>query len=278
MWTVLAPFLTSRRNNMSAWSHFFILCSVTAWARAHLWRGSLKIKKKEEKNPYISDQLLYMLTFKSRIWFGICENLSQPHPPTLCTKSTKSICGWCWEAHTSVTAHRKCYMPRHEDNYCSTLHIWHILRFCKHVYSARGADSECEPLGWTGAHLRSLQPTVGVSSFLQGMLVVLRRQNPAIRLMKSSITVTKRGIFTIYLTSCIPKAHIRHCWLVLAYSSRLLMHSLPLLWSSGAKLPPLLDIESFAFLMFTVRKPILYRRDEIWDSTGNQGELLKRWK
>lgn len=219
-----------------------------------------------------------MLTFKSRIWFGICENLSQPHPPTLCTKSTKSICGWCWEAHTSVTAHRKCYMPRHEDNYCSTLHIWHILRFCKHVYSARGADSECEPLGWTGAHLRSLEPTVGVSSFLQGMLVVLRRQNPAIRLMKSSITVTKRGIFTIYLTSCIPKAHIRHCWLVLAYSSWLLMHSLPLLWSSGAKLPPLLDIESFAFLMFTVRKPILYRRDEIWDSTGNQGELLKRWK
>lgn len=28
----------------------------------------------------------------------------------------------------------------------------------------------------------------------------------------------EKSIFTIYLTSCIPKAHIRHCWLMLAYS------------------------------------------------------------
>lgn len=29
----------------------------------------------------------------------------------------------------------------------------------------------------------------------------------------------EKSIFTIYLTSCIPKAHIRRCWLMLAYSS-----------------------------------------------------------
>lgn len=48
----------------------------------------------------------------------------------------------------------------------------------------------------------------------------------------------EKSIFTIYLTSCIAKAHIRRCWLMLAYGSVFLMHPLPLLWSSVSRLPP----------------------------------------
>lgn len=89
----------------------------------------------------------------------------------------------------------------------------------------------------------------------------------------------EKSIFTIYLTSCIPKAHIRRCWLAFAYSSVFLMHSLPLLWSSVGRLPPppAVPIESLAFLMFAVRKLILQCRDEIWHATGSRRELLKEW-
>lgn len=56
----------------------------------------------------------------------------------------------------------------------------------------------------------------------------------------------EKSIFTIYLTSCIPRAHIRRCWLMLAYSSVfwcIHRHCWDLLWVSC---PPLdVPIESF---------------------------------
>lgn len=91
----------------------------------------------------------------------------------------------------------------------------------------------------------------------------------------------EKSIFTIYLTSCIPKARIRRRWLMLAYSAVFLMHPLPLLWYSVGRLnPPAAEpIESLAFLMFTVsRKLILQCKDEIWHTTGSLREILKEGK
>lgn len=89
----------------------------------------------------------------------------------------------------------------------------------------------------------------------------------------------EKSIFTIYLTSCIPKAHIRRCWLMLAYSSVfwcIHCHCCDLQWVGCP--PPAVPIEFLAFLMFAVRKLILQCRDEIWHATGSLRELLKKWE
>lgn len=89
----------------------------------------------------------------------------------------------------------------------------------------------------------------------------------------------EKSIFTIYLTSCIPKAHIRRCWLMLAYSGVfwcIHCHCCDLQWVGCP--PPAVPIEFLAFLMFPVRKLILQCRDEIWHATGSLRELLKKWE
>lgn len=85
----------------------------------------------------------------------------------------------------------------------------------------------------------------------------------------------EKSIFTIYLTLCIPRAHIRRCWLMLAYSSVfwcIHRHCWDLLWVSR----PLqtCPLSLFAFLMFTVGKLIRQSRDEIWHTTGSQKDSL----
>lgn len=134
---------------------------------------------------------------------------------------------------------------RNVDIYYSVLHMWHTVYHIStnmqitNVRAAQGVDAK--PVSpWAVWELfwdLSRPPWVFCLSREGRSLLCGGRFSS--RINEKLHLSHEKSIFTIYLTSCIPKAHIRRCWLTLAYSSVFLMHSLPLLWSSVGRLPPL---------------------------------------
>lgn len=113
---------------------------------------------------------------------------------------------------------RKCY----RDTYDHMLQIWEIRSTNMQITTARktkGVDAKrvCPWAVWELFWDPSSPPWVfclsreGCSLFCGGRFS--SRINEKLHLSH------EKSIFTIYLTSCIPKAHIRRCWLMLAYSS-----------------------------------------------------------
>lgn len=193
----------------------------------------------------------------------------------------KSICTWCWNAHTDTHTQKIAHAQGDRHLLQRTTHVTYYiyLQTCKSQMHAqlRGRmqrewvhelyESSAEiPLAHRGCFVF---PPEGCSLFCGGRFS--SRINEKLHLSH------EKSIFTIYLTSCIPKAHIRHCWFILAYSSVfwcIQRHCCDLLWVGYP--PPVVPIESLAFLMFTVRKLILQHWDEIWHTTGSLRELLKK--
>lgn len=202
-----------------------------------MWVSLRGLPKIKSKTIYLLWPIAVHAHIKGTVWLKFCEY--QPHPPTLCLHAKPYVHGV--ERHTHAHTQRE----RNIDTYSSMLHIWRIS-YCistnmqiTNARTAKGADAKrmspwavwelfwdlCSP-PWVFCLSRE-----GRSLFCGGRFS--SRINEKLHLSH------EKSIFTIYLTSCIPKAHIRRCWLTLAYSSVFLMHSLPLLWSSVGRLPPL---------------------------------------
>lgn len=179
--------------------------------------------------------------------------------------------------------HRKLYMFRNTDTYYSMLHIWCITHICKHanqMHAQREGAAAKRVSPWAVWKLfwdPSSPPWVfclsreGCSLFCGGRFS--SRINEKLHLSH------EKSIFTIYLTSCIPKAHIRHCWLMLAYSSVfwcIHCHCCDLLWVGC---PPSSRAHWVSCISHVhCQKSHFSARDEIWHATGSLRKLLKKWE
>lgn len=168
----------------------------------------------------------------------------------------------------------------------ATLQIWRVSHIHKHAHHKRHAQlrggglGDAEPASpWAVWELfwdLSSPPWVLLSfsvrdagCFCGGRFSC--RINEKLRLSH------EKSIFSIYLASCTPEAHIRRRRLVLAYSGAFVMHSLPLLWCSVGRLPspapppspqPLL-VESLAFLVFAVGRKNSHSSTLRWNMARN---------
>lgn len=220
---------------------------------------------------------------KGRGWLKLCEYPSQPHPPTLCsTWSIKANVHGVWKALT----HWEWYMLMEIDTYYSMLHT-HTHTHVTYRTQTCKSQKHAQPRGRLHRVHGPCESSSEIPRAHRGCLVLPARDARSFcggtfssRINEKLHLSHEKSIFTIYLTSCIPKAHIRRCWLLLAYSSVFLMHSLPLLGSSVGRLPPpaAVPIEPLAFLMLPVRELSLHCRDEIWHTTGSLRDLLKKWE
>lgn len=91
----------------------------------------------------------------------------------------------------------------------------------------------------------------------------------------------EKSIFSIYLASCTPEAHIRRRRLVLAHGGAFVMHSPPLLGCSVGS-PPLpaapysSNLSQFSCWLSGGKKMLIpQRRDGIWRATGSLRKLLE---
>lgn len=166
------------------------------------------------KNPYLLWPTAVHAHIKGRIWFKFCEYLSQPHPPTLCTLAEKAYAhrvqksDTCTGIQTLITA-------------CCTYDVSHISTNMQitNAQTAKGADAKRASPWAVWELFWDLSSPPWVFCLSREGCSLLCGGRFSTRINEKLHLSHEKSIFTIYLTSCIPKAHIRHCWLMLAYSS-----------------------------------------------------------
>lgn len=190
----------------------------------------------------------------------------------------QAVCKECWNVHTHIQEGKI-------DTDLRMLHIGcklHALYTNIQIINActvGGGDAESESMSCVRALLSSLcRPPWAFCLSREGCSLSCGGRFSS-RINEKLHLSHEKSIFTIYLTSCIAKAHIRRCWLILAYSCVFLMHSLPLLRSSVGRLPPL-ELCPSSLLNFSCSlsgEHILQSWHEIWHTTVNLRKLLKEW-
>lgn len=185
---------------------YFLISFCAVRLILYMWvisnRRLLKIKIKDPLAARPNVVRSYLI---GRTWFKFRKYPSQLYLPTLCTRQQRSMCEQYWEM-IQYDVQR----GRHKYRIFDTLYTdVEIIR-----WGEGSTESEyiklygsCSP-----AHCRCcVFPVRAARCFGGGSLSW--RINEMLHLSH------EKSIFTIYLASCISKAHIMRCWLKLAYST-----------------------------------------------------------